>query len=96
MGFRHRFRAFPVALTRRRSRGNVDGPSSAQQPAPSLAVKIEYDQSAHPFRQDLIHGAIRMEQGRVRIPDGPGLGVDIDRGVIDRYKQNSEDPKHAV
>jgi len=44
-------------------------------PAP-LALKpiepmLEYDQSAHPFRQDLIFGAIRMEQGRVRIPDGP-------------------------
>jgi len=69
-------------------------------PAP-LALKpiepmLEYDQSAHPFRQDLIFGAIRMEQGRVRIPDGPGLGVDVNRDVIDRYKQNSEGTSRAV
>jgi D-galactarolactone cycloisomerase len=40
-----------------------------------------YDQSAHPFRQDLIFGAITMQGGVVRIPDGPGLGVEIDRRV---------------
>lgn len=59
-------------------------------PAP-LALKpiepmLEYDQSAHPFRQDLIFGAITMQGGRVRIPDGPGLGVEIDRRVLERYK----------
>jgi D-galactarolactone cycloisomerase len=58
-------------------------------PAP-LALKpiepmLEYDQSDHPFRQDLIFGAITMHGGRVRIPDGPGLGVDIDRSVLERY-----------
>ncbi|MDP1534088.1 MAG: enolase C-terminal domain-like protein, partial [Rubrivivax sp.] len=47
---------------------------------------LEYDQSAHPFRHDLIHGAITMQGGRVRIPDGPGLGIDVDRAVLDRYR----------
>lgn len=46
---------------------------------------LEYDQSDHPFRQDLIFGAITMQDGRVRIPDGPGLGVEIDRRVLERY-----------
>jgi L-alanine-DL-glutamate epimerase-like enolase superfamily enzyme len=27
-----------------------------------------------------------MQGGRVRIPDGPGLGVEIDRRVLERYK----------
>lgn len=59
-------------------------------PAP-LALKpiepmLEYDQSTHPFRQDLIFGAITMQGGTVRIPDGPGLGVEIDRRVLERYK----------
>lgn len=47
---------------------------------------LEYDQSAHPFRQDLIHGAITMKDGMVRIPDGPGLGVEINRDVLERYR----------
>ena len=28
-----------------------------------------------------------MQAGRVAIPDGPGLGVDIDRDIIERYRQ---------
>ena len=48
---------------------------------------LEYDQSAHPFRQDLIHGALSMEGGKVRVPDAPGLGVEIDRDVIERYRK---------
>lgn len=46
---------------------------------------LEYDQSAHPFRQDLIFGAIAMHDGMVQIPDGPGLGVEVDREILARY-----------
>lgn len=48
---------------------------------------LEYDQSAHPFRQDLIGGAITMQGGRVVIPSGPGIGVEVNREVLDRYRQ---------
>lgn len=47
---------------------------------------LEYDQSDHPFRQDLIFGAITMQGGMVPIPDGPGLGVEINRDVLERYR----------
>lgn len=58
-------------------------------PAP-LALKpiepmLEYDQSSHPFRQDLIHGAITMRDGMVDIPQAPGIGVDINREIIEKY-----------
>ena len=58
-------------------------------PAP-LALKpiepmLEYDQSSHPFRQDLIFGAIGLRDGMVPIPDAPGIGVEINRAVIERY-----------
>ena len=46
---------------------------------------LEYDQSAHPFRQDLIHGAITMQDGMVRIPDGPGLGIEVNREILARF-----------
>jgi D-galactarolactone cycloisomerase len=47
---------------------------------------LEYDQSSHPFRQDLIHGTIGMVDGLVRIPDGPGLGIEVNRAVLERYR----------
>lgn len=58
-------------------------------PAP-LALKpiepmLEYDQSLHPFRKDLIFGAITMKDGRVEVPQTPGIGVEINREVIERY-----------
>jgi D-galactarolactone cycloisomerase len=46
---------------------------------------LEYDQSAHPFRADLIHHAITMKDGMVAIPDGPGIGVEINHEVIAKY-----------
>jgi L-alanine-DL-glutamate epimerase-like enolase superfamily enzyme len=46
---------------------------------------LEYDRSSHPFREDLIHGAIRMVNGKVAVPQAPGIGVEIDRDVLCRY-----------
>lgn len=48
---------------------------------------LEYDQSDHPFRDCLINGAVKMENGKVRVPDGPGIGVDVNREVIEQYRQ---------
>jgi D-galactarolactone cycloisomerase len=58
-------------------------------PAP-LALKpiepmLEYDQSSHPFRQDLIFNAITMQDGVVRVPDKPGIGVDVNREILRKY-----------
>lgn len=62
-------------------------------PAP-LALKpiepmLEYDQSSHPFRQDLIFHAIKMRDGMVDVPDGPGLGVEVNREIIERYERRA-------
>jgi len=46
---------------------------------------LEYDQSAHPFRRELIFDAITMQDGTVTIPSAPGIGVEIDRSVIAQY-----------
>ncbi len=48
---------------------------------------LEYDLSDHPFRTELIYDSIsRDENGMVNIPDAPGLGVEVDRKVIERFK----------
>jgi D-galactarolactone cycloisomerase len=47
---------------------------------------LEYDQSAHPFRQDLVFGALGMTpEGFVRVPEKPGIGVEVDEKVLRRY-----------
>ena len=46
---------------------------------------LEYDTSSHPFRQDLIGGAVRMSEGKVSIPQKPGIGVEVDRDTLERY-----------
>jgi D-galactarolactone cycloisomerase len=60
-------------------------------PPSPLALKpieplLEYDQSSHPFRQDLIFGAIAMRDGRVDISSAPGIGVEVNREVIEKYQ----------
>lgn len=46
---------------------------------------LEYDTSWHPFRQDLIGDGVRMSEGKVRIPQNPGIGVEVDRDTLKRY-----------
>ena len=61
-------------------------------PPSPLALKpiepmLEYDQSLHPFRQELIYNAIGVESnGMVKIPASPGIGVEINREVLERYE----------
>jgi D-galactarolactone cycloisomerase len=47
---------------------------------------FEYDRSSHPFRNQLVHEPIGLVDGRVAIPTRPGLGIEIDRGTLERYR----------
>ena len=47
---------------------------------------FEYDRSSHPFRQHLITEPILQQGGWVTIPDGPGLGVELDRAALEKYR----------
>ena len=46
---------------------------------------LEYDRSSHPFRQELVDEPMTLADGWVKIPERPGLGITINRKVIDRY-----------
>jgi D-galactarolactone cycloisomerase len=46
---------------------------------------VEFDRSSHPFRLDLIGGGIDFVDGFVRIPSGPGIGVTVNRAVLERF-----------
>lgn len=47
---------------------------------------LEFDRSEHPFRQAVLATPIEHENGRVAIPMGPGLGIEVDREGIARYR----------
>lgn len=49
---------------------------------------LEYDQSSHPFRRQLIEEPIEMVAGQVAIPQKPGLGLSIRRDTLEKYKTN--------
>ena len=50
---------------------------------------FEYDRSSHPFRQRLITQPIVQKDGWVAIPSGPGLGIEVDREVIEAYARQT-------
>ena len=47
---------------------------------------LEYDVTPHPFRQDLLVDPVRVEDGIAYVPDGPGLGIEIKREVLERWR----------
>lgn len=49
---------------------------------------LEFDQSSHPFRTDLIFDGIQFINGKVKIPTQPGIGVEVNRDIIMQYKVN--------
>lgn len=46
------------------------------------AAPLEFDQSSNPMRDALLREPICLEDGRVRVPQGPGLGIEIDRDAL--------------
>ncbi len=54
-------------------------------PEPPL---LEFNRTEHPIRQAILADPIEHEGGVVRIPDGPGLGIEIDRAALERFKVN--------
>jgi D-galactarolactone cycloisomerase len=47
---------------------------------------LEFDRSEHPFRQAILTVPIEHSGGVVGIPDGPGLGIDVDRTAIEKFR----------
>ena len=52
------------------------------------APVLEYDRSSHPFRRDLVSPPLDLVDGMVPIPQGPGLGIEVRRETVERFKVN--------
>ncbi|WP_324611689.1 enolase C-terminal domain-like protein, partial [Halomonas sp. G11] len=53
-----------------------------REPRPPI---LEFDRTENPFRQAVVKTPIEHHQGIVKIPDGPGLGIEIDRQALETY-----------
>ena len=54
---------------------------------------LEFDRSEHPFRQAILTDAIEHERGIVRIPEAPGLGVEVNRAEVARFRAAPDAPR---
>jgi D-galactarolactone cycloisomerase len=46
---------------------------------------IECDQTENPFRTEIVRAGVRFERGNWLLPQGPGLGVEIEREALGRF-----------
>jgi D-galactarolactone cycloisomerase len=47
---------------------------------------LELDQTEHPIRQAILTQPLDAERGVMQIPRGPGLGIEIDRAGLQRFR----------
>ena len=50
------------------------------------ALFVEYSTAAGPLSRALCRNPPELEDGYVRVPQGPGLGVELDEEVVERYR----------
>lgn len=47
---------------------------------------LEFDNSSNPLREELSDESFAVDAGQVTVPDGPGLGIELDPDVIAEYR----------
>jgi L-rhamnonate dehydratase len=50
------------------------------------AIFVEFNTSQGPLSRDIVRNPLKLEDGHLCVPEGPGLGVEIDDEVIARYR----------
>ena len=50
---------------------------------------LELDTYENPFRDEIVRQPVKVEQGYVRIPTGPGLGIEVLEDVVKKYARKS-------
>jgi len=48
-------------------------------------ILLEFDTSSHPFRELLTDTPLRQREGWVEIPAKPGLGIEVNREILEKY-----------
>jgi D-galactarolactone cycloisomerase len=60
-----------------------DYPHTDHIPAPTL---VEYDVGDNPLRDQVLTRPLRPVNGRIPVPEAPGLGIDLDRDALQRFR----------
>ncbi len=47
--------------------------------------QVEWDASVNPLRDELLRESLSPREGVIEVPQGPGLGVEVRREVLERY-----------
>jgi D-galactarolactone cycloisomerase len=50
-----------------------------------LEPMLEFDCTEHPIRQAVLTRPLEPADGTIRVPDGPGLGIEVDRAALARF-----------
>jgi L-alanine-DL-glutamate epimerase-like enolase superfamily enzyme len=51
------------------------------------SLALEWDQNPNAVREELLQEPLRLEpDGTVRVPERPGLGIELDRTAVERYR----------
>jgi D-galactarolactone cycloisomerase len=51
---------------------------------------LEFDRTENPFRQAVVKSPIEHVSGVVQIPDGPGLGIEINRDALAEFRMKDD------
>ena len=49
------------------------------------ALTVEVDQTGNPFIEALLVGGLRVTEGQVELPQGPGLGIELNQDTVRKY-----------
>ncbi|MSP11642.1 MAG: mandelate racemase/muconate lactonizing enzyme family protein [Chloroflexi bacterium] len=49
---------------------------------------VEYTVSESPLRRELVHSTFELKDGIATIPQGPGLGVELNEEILNRYRMD--------
>jgi D-galactarolactone cycloisomerase len=50
-------------------------------------LNLEWDQNPNAIREELLKEPLRLEKdGTVKVPERPGLGIELDRAAVDKYR----------
>jgi D-galactarolactone cycloisomerase len=60
-----------------------DYPHTDHMPYPRM---VEYDVGENPLRDHLLARPLRPVAGQIQVPDGPGLGIELDPEAVQRFK----------
>lgn len=50
------------------------------------AVFVEFNTSQGPLSREMVKEPLKLEDGYLTVPSGPGLGVEVNEQTIQRYR----------